>query len=249
MYNWKNAFNKTDLENSHKFLSKLSKINIEEDLITADVKTTKTFHVTVSSKDGILQPQTCTCSKKANCVHMAALLTYIEEHSKDFNILSQEDQELKELIDRVDEKSIKNFLLNEIVTNDELKDKFMESYQKGRLIDRQYYIDKLDNIISSAEVGDFHLHETHDIRYIGTQLYEFISEDVLNLMVLGEDNLACELLNKLAFILLDDLNYGEELWYDCAEIFDENAAILLTNEKADEELLKELEKNFCQIEI
>ena len=247
MYNWKNRFSNSVLEKSRNYLRNIRTIKEDAPLITATLKTSKIFKVSIIVDGDYLVSMDCSCSSNSNCIHEAALLYYIDEHIDDFKSINLYEQDLKKLVYSVDENSIRKFLLNQMSQDDNLKARFNDEYRAGKLIDKEFYFDKLDHILSSAEIGDFYIHESYNLDIVGNPLYDFMDEDVSKLIILEEDDLACELLNKLAFVLKDDYNDRSEYLIDCCEIFTENAIILLDREEASDENLDLLEKNFTTI--
>lgn len=92
-----------------------------------DLKSKHIFHITV------LFFPSCNCPQKSPCKHEASLFYYFEKHTDLFS----KESGVNEIIETIDEKQLKTFLLNELESNDDLKNKFLDEFQSKSLIDKE----------------------------------------------------------------------------------------------------------------
>ena len=244
MYRWRDKFTADDLEVADDLSSKLVSITEDENVISAKVGDDKSYNVRIVLDDKHVKDFTCTCDNTNPCCHIASLLYYVENNFKDFKSLAFYDDEIKNIVYNINEDSLRDFVFNELMVDEDLKEKFCNIYSDNNLVDRGHYYSKLDYVLECGEGGDFRYHHIYDLDVIGGLLYDFIFEDVQSLIRLGEDVFASELLNKCAFLLQEDVTRDDEWWYDCAEIYSECADIILyRNEDNDDKVFYELEAN------
>ena len=245
MYRWKDYFTKELLDNSYNLVANIMNINLEEKSISANVRCSKMYDVSISFEDNRISSFSCSCEEDSPCIHIASLFWYVERFGDDYEFY---DKSLKLLVDNVDESSLRNFIFNELLVEEPLREKFLNLKNKQLLLDKDYYHNKLNHIIECGEVGEFELHGSYDLRIIGKPLEDFILEDIYSLINVDEDIFACELLNDSAFLLQDEVTMACDEWYDCAEVYCECADnILIRNDDNPDEAFEKLLENTFKI--
>ena len=164
----------------------------------------------------------CNCKSKYPCKHEAALIFYLEEHSE----LLNSGQNEVDLISSIDENNLRDFLKNEMKQNTQLKKDFLEEFGKESLIDKQYYIDKLNQVFRSGEDQSFADFGIYNIDMMEYALSEFMGNDFSKILEMGEHSFAYSLVEKIARVLGDDLAVSHDSWYNLAEDFIEYVYIL-----------------------
>lgn len=184
----------------------------------------------------------CNCPSRYPCKHEAALTYYIKNHLEKY----VDKPDFDEIFNLVSNDDLKDFLKKEFKTNPDLKDKFINRFSDNP-IDKKYYTAKLDTVFKKGEGPDFNLHEYHDLDLMEDELYDFLTEDIPNLLSLCEHDFACDLMIKIAKLLNDELMSSYDSWYDLAECFDEQVSVLSFSIYLDSEKLEELHANMDHI--
>jgi len=184
----------------------------------------------------------CNCPSRYPCKHEAALTYYIKNHLEEY----VDKPDFDEIFNLVSNDDLKDFLKKEFRTNPDLKDKFIKRFSDNT-IDKKYYTAKLDTVFKKGEGPDFKLHECHDLDLMEDELYDFLTEDIPNLLSIGEHDFACDLLIRIAELLNDELISTYDSWYDLAECFDEQVNVLSFSLYLDSEKLDELHANMDHI--
>lgn len=164
----------------------------------------------------------CSCKSKYPCKHEAALIYYIEKHSE----LLKGSQSENDLISSIDENQLRDFLKNEMKQNPKLKTAFLDKFGQESVIDKQYYIDKLDQVFRSGEDRSFVDFGIYNIDMMEYALYDFINNELPKILEMREHSFACSLVEKIAEILGDDLAVGYDSWYGLVEDLMEYVYIL-----------------------
>lgn len=177
----------------------------------------------------------CNCPKNGYCKHEASLIYYLINHPE----LYLMELDFNEQLNQVSENNLKKFLLKELESNDELKKKFMNEFQNN-IIDKDYYRNKLSDVFKSGEGKDFEYHGIYDLDLMGNSLYDFIFEDISNILSAGEYEFACELLIRIADLLNDEMMSTYNSWYDLVDRFMEHVHVLSTSIYLDSQKMDEL---------
>lgn len=164
----------------------------------------------------------CSCKSEYTCKHEAALIFYIEKHVELLKGSKSED----DLISSIDENQLRDFLKNEMKQNPKLKKAFLDKFGQESVIDKQYYIDKLDQVFRSGEDRSFVDFGIYNIDMMEYALYDFINNELPKILEMREHSFACSLVEKIAEILGDDLAVGHDSWYGLVEDLMEYVYIL-----------------------
>ena len=179
----------------------------------------------------------CSCPEVYPCKHEAAVTYHIINHPE----IYQKNPDFEEIFNLVNSDDLKNFLLGELKSNPDLKDKFLKRFSDNHL-NKQYYRDKLDKIFKKGEGRDFEYHGFYDLDLMKDELYDFIIEDIYNILS-TDHNFACELMIRIAELLNDEVISTRGSWYDLADRFMEQVNVLLFSIYLDAEKLDELNAN------
>lgn len=155
----------------------------------------------------------CSCKSEYTCKHEAALIFYIEKHVELLKGSKSED----DLISSIDENQLRDFLKNEMKQNPKLKKAFLDKFGQESVIDKQYYIDKLDQVFRSGEDRSFVDFGIYNIDMMEYALYDFINNELPKILEMRAHSFACSLVEKIAEILGDDLAVGHDSWYGLVE--------------------------------
>ena len=154
---WKDKFQKHILERGYNYTYNVNNVKMSGNKIEACVSGTKDYLVKVDLDD---YSMSCTCPyfERANCKHIAALLYYLEnEKREDFNTDFESSEDIEELFNIVGVDDRIDFLLDLLLEDRELSNKFRQKFSKG--IEREYYLEKLSNILFEDdfdyELSDF----------------------------------------------------------------------------------------------
>ena len=164
----------------------------------------------------------CSCKSKYPCKHEAALINYIEKHVELLKCIQSE----VDLISSIDENQLRDFLKNEMEQNPKLKKAFLDKFGQEDVIDKEYYIEKLNQVFRSGEDGSFADFGIYNIDMMEYALSEFMDNELPKILGMCEHSFACSLVEKIAEVLGDDLAVSHDSWYDLAEDFMEYVYIL-----------------------
>lgn len=157
----------------------------------------------------------CNCKSEYTCKHEAALIFYIEKTPE----LLKGSQSENDLISSIDENQLRDFLKNEMKQNPKLKKAFLDKFGQESVIDKQYYIDKLNQVFCSGEDRSFADFGIYNIDMMEYALYEFMNNELPKILGMREHSFACSLVEKIAEILGDDLAVCHDSWYGLVEDF------------------------------
>lgn len=146
MKGWELSFEEKSLDDAE--MCEVEILHVEEDEIIAKVDD---FDVVVPIVFHSPYHVFCSCKSKYPCKHEAALIYYIEKHLE----LLKSSQSEDDLISSIDENQLRDFLKNEMKQNPKLKKAFLDKFGQESVIDKQYYIDKLDRVFRSGEDRSF----------------------------------------------------------------------------------------------
>lgn len=137
------------------------------------------------------------------------------------NCQSEED-----LISSIDENQLRDFLKDEMKQNPKLKKAFLDKFCQKDVIDKEYYIDKLDQVFRSGEDRSFADFGIYNIDMMEYALSEFMDNELPKILEMREHSFACSLVEKIAEVLSDDLAVSHDSWYGLVEDFREYVYIL-----------------------
>lgn len=190
---WKDKFQKHILERGYNYTYNVNNVKMSGNKIEACVSGTKDYLVKVDLDD---YSMSCTCPyfERANCKHIAALLYYLEnEKREDFNTDFESSEDIEELFNIVGVDDRIDFLLDLLLEDRELSNKFRQKFSKG--IEREYYLEKLSNILFED-----------DFDY---ELSDFIENDMEYLYELKEYDLLINLLKSSTEAVLEEMSFDD----------------------------------------
>lgn len=180
----------------------------------------------------------CNCSESGGCKHEASLIYYLKDHPE----IYVKDLDLNDILDNVDKKNLKKFLLKEFEYDNELKSRFLSEFQKNS-IDKTYYRNKLSKIFKTGEGKEFEYHEIYDLDLMENGLYDFLFDDISKIMSAGEFDFACELLCRIAELLNDELMSSYDSWDNLVDRLMEHVNVLSSSIYLDSQKMDELYSN------
>lgn len=184
----------------------------------------------------------CDCDSSRPCRHGAALVYYLERHPE----LYMKSPDFDEVFDLASPNELKKFLIRQFDSDSELKERFFDEFS-GKPIDKKHYTDKLDDVFRRGEGRDFDIHGFHDLDLMESDLYDFIFNDVSDVLSAGEYDFACDLLIRIAKLLNDETISTYDSWYDLADRFMEHVNTLSFSIYLDSARLDELYSNMDHI--
>ena len=217
MKGWQLSFDEKSLDEAENCEVEIS--NVEDSEIIAEVDD---FEVVAPIVFHSPYHVFCNCKSKYPCKHEAALIFYIEKHPELLKCSQSEDN----IISSIDENQIRDFLKNEMKQNPKLKKAFLDKFGQESVIDKQYYIDKLNQVFRSGEDRSFVDFGIYNIDMMEYALYEFMNNELPKILNMGEHSFACCLVEKIAEILGDDLAVSHDSWYGLVEDLMEYVYIL-----------------------
>ena len=121
---------------------------------------------------------------------------------------------------------IHTYLKDEMKQNPKLKKDFLDKFGQEDVIDKEYYIEKLDQVFRSGEDRSFVDFGIYNIDMMEYALSEFMDNELPKILEMREHSFASSLVEKIAEVLGDDLAVNHDSWYDLAEDFMEYVYIL-----------------------
>ena len=155
---WKNNFTKKALKDGREYIDTIKEVTIRDKEISASLKKSSQFNVSISIKDDEIKFMWCSCRSKSNCKHQAAVLYYVEE-----NNLIEKEQDFLNIVDSLDESILKEYFTDLLQDNPDFKKEFYRKFKKEPRIDADRYFDKLDSIIESAKGNDYYHFGYYDV--------------------------------------------------------------------------------------
>ena len=235
MNGWELSFDRKSLDDAQK--CEVEILNVEDREIIAKVDG---FEVVAPIVFHSPHHVFCSCKSKYPCKHEAALIYYIEKHSELLNCQSEED-----LISSIDENQLRDFLKNEMEQN--LKKAFLDKFNPEEVIDKEYYIEKLNQVFRSGEDRSFADFGIYNIDMMEYALSEFMDNELPKILGMREHSFACSLVEKIAEVLGDDLAVSHDSWYGLVEDFMEYVYILEDSIYLTSDERKSLERATCEI--
>lgn len=145
MNSWEFLFEDKILDRGYFITDDVKILNRSSREVNAIVSGTFDYDVKIEfDKHGNIDSMSCTCPyfERDNCKHLAALLYCLDEYE---NHDDESDEDFEELFKSVDDERLKEFFLEELRDNWELKNKFLLEFSEK--VDENYYKSKLDDII------------------------------------------------------------------------------------------------------
>ena len=159
---------------------------------------------------------------------------------KNRNLLTQKEEDdsnkdsVETMIDHMDVNTLREFLKKELKVNDNLKNDFFNEFKDRKLVDKNYYEKIIDGIFENGKGSEFNMHGYYDLNHIDNSLLKFLDEDIYHILSLEEEDIACDLLNKIMDTLDDEMYLNFESWFDIAVKYQEYAFDILNSDKIDE---------------
>ena len=128
MNSWEFLFQEKILDRGYFITDDVKILNRSPREVNAIVSGTFDYDVRIEfDKKGHIDSMSCTCPyfERDNCKHLAALLYCLKE-DKDYDVESEED--IEELFKSIDDERLKEFFLEELHVNWELKNKFLMEF-------------------------------------------------------------------------------------------------------------------------
>ncbi len=217
MNGWELSFDVKSLDDAQK--CEVEILNVEDREIIANVDGFEVIaQIVFHSPHHVF----CSCKSKYPCKHEAALINYIEKHAELLKCSQSED----DLISSIDENQLREFLKNQMKQNPKLKKAFLDKFDQEDVIDKEYYLDKLDQVFRSGEDRSFADFGIYDIDMMEYALSEFMDNELPKILGMREHSFACSLVEKIAEVLGDDLAVSHDSWYGLVEDFMEYVYIL-----------------------
>lgn len=206
MNSWEFLFQEKILDRGYFITDDVKILNRSPRLVNAIVSGTFDYDVRIEfDKAGNVDSMSCTCPyfERDNCKHLAALLYFLQE---DTEYDAESDDDIEDLFKSVDDERLKEFFLEELYVNWELKNKFLLEFSTK--VDENYYKSKLDDIIYEDNFS--------------YELSSFIREDIEFLFDKKEYNLILDLLDDAYFMSCQQLEYpwNDEYYDNLEEIGD-----------------------------
>ena len=191
--NWKNKFQRHILERGYNYTYNVNNVKILGNHVEACVSGTMDYLVKVDL-DNYSMSCTCPYFERENCKHIAALLYYLEnEEREDFNVSFESSDDIEELFSTISVDDRLNFLLDLLIEDNKLSNKFRHEFSKG--IEREYYVEKLSHILFEDDF-DF-------------DLSDFIKNDMEHLFDLKEYDLLITLLKSSTEAVLEEMSFDD----------------------------------------
>ena len=128
--NFKDKFESHILQRAYNYYKEglVSNVHKEGDLICANIYGTEKYHVEVQIENEELVYTNCSCPYAATqeyCKHIAALLYYLNENDITSEIAdTKPNDSLEELIEKIDLKELKKFIVELLESNEDIKTDF-----------------------------------------------------------------------------------------------------------------------------
>ena len=234
---WEYLFEEKILNRGRLYVSDVKNLKKINDKIICNVSGSRDYYVTATIVDDELKDISCNCHYPFNCKHEAALLYYLEKNK---NIITQKEEDntnkdsVETLIDHMDVNTLRKFLKKELKINDKLKEDFINEF-KDKRVDKSYYEKIIDGIFENGKGKEFNLHGYYDLDYIDNSLLKFLDEDIYHILSLEEEDIACDLLNKIMDKIDDEMYLNSESWFDIADKYQEYAFDILNSNKLSED--------------
>ena len=231
---WKINFKKTALKQGVKIKDNISDVEYDGYSFKATVKDKEDFEVELIIQDGLLFDMSCTCSKKGNCNHEAAVLYFLEEFPEILEDFEDDAQKIKKMnlnddLKIISESQLIKFLKKEFRKNPKVKYDFIKYFSEESLIDKKAYEKKLKKIIRRGKEPGFSYHGYYNLTIIGSDLKKFMKKDIGILIDQGEYKFAYNLLNEIMDKFIDQIYWDQSHWYDIAYYYREISNYLISN--------------------
>ena len=98
-----------------------------------------------------------------------------------------------------------------------LKKAFLDKFSQESVIDKEYYIDKLNQVFRSGEDRCFVDFGIYNIDMMEYALSEFMDNELPKILEMCEHSFVCSLVEKIAEVLWDDLAVSHNSGYGLVE--------------------------------
>ncbi len=181
-------------------LGKITKVKINNGFVTATVHGNYNYDVELEIDDDIFIDGNCSCPYNADgkyCKHIAAVLYYLN-NEREFN--SNKNYDLEDIINKIDNTKMKNFLYTSLLNNKDLLNKFrVEFSEYFPKLSKENYKNKVYNAIRSCE------NKHGFIDYENSDKYDYVMFEFINEADKLVDNNDYNTAFTLVTILLDSI--------------------------------------------
>lgn len=209
---WRDDFTSEVLRQSEDYVECIENVTLRGSEINANLKKSSHFFVYIHINNNEIDNMHCSCPKKSHCKHEAAVLTYVEK-----NNLLQKEKKFLNLVNSIDENLLKEYFIEIMDDNPQLKYEFIQKFKKEPKIDSKPYFDKLEDIIDRSKGSDYTNFGYYDIETLAEGIYDFILDEIYNLMDIHQYEIVFELLERMASVLNDEMYVDDSSWYDACE--------------------------------
>ena len=229
---WEKMYESSDLDEALMLVDSVSVKSSDGAEIIAQVEDFEVKTIVEYNSPSYLS---CSCPSKYPCKHEASLVYYLERHPEMF----LKKPNFEEVFDMASMDDLKKFLLTEFEENPDMKKRFISQFA----MDKNYYLNKLGDVFKRGEGRDFQNHGIHDLDLMEDELYDFILDDIHDVLTLGEYDFACDLMIMIAKLLNDEMTADYDSWYNLVDRFLENVNALSFCIYLDLQKLEELYAN------
>lgn len=206
--NWKDYFSDEVINQSLGYMDSIEEVLITNDIINANFQKSVHYHVSIHIKDNEVDYMFCTCGKKGNCKHQAAVLRYVEE-----NNLLEKENDFWNLIETVDDNLLKEYFIEVLNENPSFKEDFIRKFKKEPKIDSRPYFDKLEMIINNSKGSDYYNFGYYNIDVLADEIHGFLCNEIFELMGIHQYEVVFELLDYIADVLNNEMYVDNDYWY------------------------------------
>ncbi len=222
--NLERGYSKTILERGLEYYNRgcVKIVNIRDNVIEARVKGTHNYQVHVEIENGEVIDDSCDCPynyEHGECKHITAVLYYLNNVDTE-NV--KNDDNVSAILDKINEKELKNFLSNLIENDESIYDLFRRNFvDYFPRISSDDYRRKINKAINDAGGGDGFIDYKEGYEYT-RKMYEFTNE-ALNLVDKGDYETAFVIVKIIMDSIPDtdiDGSNGEvgEVSYECIKV-------------------------------
>ncbi len=178
--------------------NKVSNVVVKDNFIKATVEGNNKYKVNLKIQDNVFIDGKCSCpyyDSNGYCKHMAAVLYYVNN-----NDLNKKVNNLEDIVKKVPEKDVRNFLYNSLKNDTDLLNKFRIEFSKYfPKLSKESYKHKIYQAINRCyDKRDF-------IDYSSTYKYERVMEEFINEARKLVDNEDYDTAFTIVSIILDSI--------------------------------------------
>lgn len=229
---WKKMFAMHILERGYDYYcdNAVENLNIEEDIVRADVIGTEDYEVEISLRNGKVTDMYCSCPYALdgrNCKHMAAVLyewseNGVEEEEKPENEVNtdlfgtayaindykKKQASVEKLVSDAKEEDVRSFLVSVLTEDEKLLLRFHGIVNKQVTKENiKNYIRQID-VIANRYLGRNHFISYYEADGFISELEDIIDEDVRRMIDNGNYLCAFEVMNYI-FVLIGDVDMDD----------------------------------------